>query len=152
MAQDTFCQKLKPFYIPKDRAAQADSPLTPAERKGFRGNLGALLWLCQTRLDLICDVVLQQQEITTATIKTLKASNALINRAKKYADNVGLYFPPISPPVRLAVPADSSHANKGTSYAQEGVLILLTSDLHLQTVDVGSQQYKAVTNAEDQMS
>ena len=31
-------------------------------------------------------------------------------------------------------------------------MILLTQDRHLQTIDVGSQQYRAVANAEDQMS
>ena len=41
---------------------------------------------------------------------------------------------------------------KGTSYAQEGVLILLTSYLNIQMVDVGSQQYQAAHDAENSMS
>ena len=56
--QDEFCQKLKPYPLTKQRAADDDSDLTPTENTGFRSILGGLLWLCQTRLDLICDVVL----------------------------------------------------------------------------------------------
>ena len=83
MEQNEFCQKLKPTYIPKERAFQDSSPLTPAEVTSFRQVLGALIWLCQTRLDLVCDVVLHQQETTRATIGTLKTANAIITRAKK---------------------------------------------------------------------
>ena len=63
MAQDEFCQKVKPFSLSKARAKDDDSPLTAEELTGFRAILGALLWLCQTRLDIIADVVLAQQEI-----------------------------------------------------------------------------------------
>ena len=61
--QNEFCQKLAPRQLAKERADQEDSPLTPDELTGFRAILGGLLWLCQTRLDLICDVVLRQQTV-----------------------------------------------------------------------------------------
>ena len=103
MEQNEFCQKLKPFPITKARAAKDSEPLTPEELTGFRAILGALLWLCQTRLDLVCDVVLQQQEISKATIGSLKTANSIVTRAKKYAQSCGLHFPPISPPLTAGI-------------------------------------------------
>ena len=88
-----FCQKLKPFPLTKERAAQDSQSLTPTELTGFRAILGALIWLCQTRLDVVCDVVLHQQEVGKATIGTLKLANSVITKAKKYSWNCGLYFP-----------------------------------------------------------
>ena len=69
--QDAFCQKLKPYSLTRTRASQDDDMLTPQELTAYRGLLGGLLWLCQTRLDLICDVVLAQQDITRATVRSL---------------------------------------------------------------------------------
>ena len=126
--QDDFCQKLKPYAISKERSHMDSSPLTPDELSGLRAVLGALLWLCQTRLDIICDVVLSQQEVTRATIATLKAANSALHRAKKYASGCGLFYSKIKTPLKLFTVGDSSHATRTSSYAQEGCLILLMND------------------------
>ena len=101
---------MQPYKLTKQRACQEDSPLTAAELTGFTAVLGALLWLCHTRLDIICDVVLSQQYTHSATIKHLKLANAIVTRAKKYASECGLYFPVLDTPFKLVTVADSSHA------------------------------------------
>ena len=68
MEQNEFCQKTKPFSLTKERAKNDASEFTPEELTGFRAILGALLWLCQTRMDIIADVVLSQQDVAKATI------------------------------------------------------------------------------------
>ena len=68
MSQDEFCQKLQPVPLNKARAQQDDSPLTRQELAAFRGLLGGLLWLCQTRLDAIADTVIIRQNTQSATI------------------------------------------------------------------------------------
>ena len=126
--QDEFCQKLQPFSINKERANKSDAALTPDELSGLRTVLGGLLWLCQTRLDIICEVVLAQQEVARATIQTLKNANAALTRAKKYAKSCGLVYPRIRTPLKLFTVGDSSHATRTSAYAQEGCIILLMND------------------------
>ena len=151
MDQNEFCQKLKPFPLTKERSKHEDAGLEPAELTGFRAILGGLLWLCQTRLDLICDVVLQQQNVSKATIGSLKAANSIVTKAKKYSYQVGLYFPKLPPPLKLAAVCDSSHASKNSSYAQEGIMILLMSDGQVVTTASDSPHYKQVLNAQQDM-
>ena len=92
MDQDAFCQKMRPYPLTRERAKQEDHELTEKEQTAFRGLLGGLLWLRQTRLDLICDVVLMQQDVNKGTVGSIKAANALITKAKKYGENVGCTF------------------------------------------------------------
>ena len=126
MSQDEFCQRLQQTSIDKRR--RDDESLTPAETTTFRSLLGAMLWLCLTRLDLIADIVLAQQDISRVTIGHLRAVNNLVTKAKKYAASCGLYFRPLKPPLKLVCVADAGHATKASSYAIEGVLVLLMSD------------------------
>ena len=119
--QDDFCQKLKRYALTKERARQESSKLTPRELTGFRAILGGLLWLCQTRLDLNCEVAMCQQHVAEATIKYLKMANSVVTKAKKYSsdnvEKVGLFFPPLKWPLKELTVADSSYATKETSYA-----------------------------------
>ena len=87
-------------------------------------------------------IVLSQQDVCKATIKTLKNANTVINRAKKYRENCGLYFPRLELPLKEVAVHDSSHATKDSVYAQEGVLILLMHDRRLELVATGTPQYK----------
>ena len=128
------------------------APLTPDELSGLRSVLGALLWLCQTRLDIICDVVLSQQEVTRATIATLKCANSAVTRAKKYAAGCGLFYSQLKMPLKLFTVGDSSHATRTSSYAQEGCLILLMNDKSLNIVDSDSPQYKQILESKSSMS
>ena len=54
--QSEFCQKLAEIVISAQRRDEDD--LTPVEKTQYRSQLGALFWVCLTRLDLVADVVL----------------------------------------------------------------------------------------------
>ena len=88
-------------------------------------------------------MVLQQQEVCKATIKTLKAANTVITRAKKYAAGCGLFYPPLKLPLKMNAVHDSSHATKESAYAQEGVLILLMHDGDLVFANSDSPLFNA---------
>ena len=126
--QDEYCQKLKPYVIETHRRSADSEPLTPTELTGYRGLVGGLLWLCQTRVDLLADTILAAGEVTRTTVAHLKMANSMIAKAKKYRENVGLYFQPLCPPYCLHVPHDATGASKEKSYAQEGAMILLGGD------------------------
>ena len=95
-----------------------------------------------------------QQNVAEATIKHLKMANSVVTKAKKYANDniekVGLYFPPLELPLKEVTVADSSHATKESSYAQEGVFILLGHDGRMEVVSSESPHYWYVYNAERQ--
>jgi hypothetical protein len=150
--QDDYCQKLEPFKLSRERSNKDTAELTPDELSGLRAVLGGLLWLCQTRLDIICDVVLCQQEVARATISTLKAANSCLTRAKKYAKGCGLYYPKLKLPLKLATIGDSSHATRTSSFAQEGCIILLMHDKTLKVVTSDSPHYKKILNSRSDMS
>jgi hypothetical protein len=87
----------------------------------------------------VADVVRLQSAITTPEVLHLRAANTVVRKAKKYREGCGLYFPYLQPPLALRVFHDSSHATKTTSYAQEAVLVLLTTDYD---ISLPSQDHK----------
>ena len=72
--------------------------------------------------------VLLQSEVSKPKVAHLRAVNALIARAIKYREGVGLYFPVLKPPLKILCVHDARHVTKTSSYAQEGVLALLMED------------------------
>ena len=101
----------------------------------FRSILGAILWLCLTRLDLIADCIHLQCEVTAPLVKHLRSSNKLVERAKKLRDSCGLWYPRLGyggarlrPPTRLLSFHDFSLPSKERKYGFEGVISLLTYD------------------------
>lgn len=80
MDQNEYCQSIKPMAIEVHRLKDIESFLTRAELTLFRGILGALLWLCQTNMTIICDVVLLQQEVTKARIKHAIIGNKVLTK------------------------------------------------------------------------
>jgi hypothetical protein len=127
--QDEFCQKLVPLVL--DPTAKDDRPLTKDETTDFRSILGGLLWLCLTRMDVIADVVLLQQELKEPLYKHLREANKVLVKAQKYAAGCGLYFKKLVPPLRLVTVADTCGSSKKTAYAQEAVFIVLMEDRDL---------------------
>ena len=105
---------------------------------------------------LICEVVTCQQHVAEATIKHLKMANSVFTKAKKYSsdnvEKVGLFFPPLKWPLKELTVADSSHATKETSYAQEGVMILLGHNCKMEAISSDSPHYRQVKDAEKTMS
>ena len=143
MDQGAFCQKLQPLSI--DRSRKDDEKLTPREITMFRSQLGALLWLCVTRVDLIADIVTLQQEISCPLIRHLRQTNLVIKKAKRAHDNCGLHYNFLKPPLKIFQFTDASHATKLSSYAMEGMMTLLmqdetdtigTGDVHLSDANV----------------
>ena len=133
IGQKEFAKRMKPAPVP-DRGD--DSPLTPPEVSDLRSILGALLWITATRLDVIADVSLLQSRVTKAEVQDLKNANEVLKKVTEYAD-MGLHYRYFKHKAkRLAVIHDASAANKGRSYAQEGVIVCLTDDAwHDEKVD-----------------
>ncbi|CAK0907408.1 unnamed protein product [Prorocentrum cordatum] len=152
MSQDEFCQNLQPVPLGKVRAAQDNSPLTATELKTFRGLLGGLLGLCQTRLGAIADAILIQQNKASANGKHIRMANTLLARAKKHAANAELYAPKMFPPFVMDTVADSNGATSRSSYGQEAVIILLGSDRRAQVAAATSVHYRQVCDSKEQLS
>jgi hypothetical protein len=127
LSQSKFADDLKPIVIDKMKLHKLELDCLPAETTSLRAALGALLFLCITRLDLIADVVVLQTTVCAAKIKDLKQANALINRAKAFRTR-GLIYLPIKLPLRVVSISDASHATSKTSYAIEGQISLIMHD------------------------
>ena len=124
--QTEFCKKLTVVYICPRR--DDHEVLQGREHSLFRSQVGAVLWLCLTRIDLIADTVLLQQELAGPKVIHLRATNLIIKRAKRNSECFGLHFNPLIPPLKLMEINDASHANSRTSYAIDGILTLLMED------------------------
>ena len=131
LSQVKYAEALKPIVLTSSAAVIAHSsdgasvnaqsedtmPLTPAGVTLLRGGIGAVLFLCLTRWDLLFDLIALQTQVTTATVQALRDCNAIISRAKRHKSQ-GLRFHPLpGRERRLASVADSSHASKKSSYA-----------------------------------
>ena len=131
--EDEFCQSAKQVPIEAHRVNRDDSQLKPKELTAFRGLSGVLLWLCQTRLDAVADVVLLQTHVSHATIMNLKQANSLLARVQKYSANCGPFFMPLRPPLVVKSVHDACGSTKLTAYRQEGILTLLAEDRDIPT-------------------
>lgn len=124
--QDALCQQAQPVKLSPEPWKKPDSPLPPSEISLFRGIIGVLVWLCQTRIGLIADVALLQTFVRVAVVQHVEVAKALLTRAQKYSRGAGLSFFPLRPPLVLETVHDASHASSWTSYAKEAVLVLLS--------------------------
>lgn len=131
MDQNEFTQRARPMHTDPSRAKAPHSSLTSEEMTGFRGVSGALLWMCITRLDALTETILLQEEVTRATIAHALAANALLIKLQKVTGSVGLYFPRMTPQLRLVSIHDACGTKANASYAQEGILIPLKEDRKL---------------------
>ena len=129
MDQKDFCMNLKEVHI--ENATNDERDLTKEEQSTLRSQLGGLLWLAATRLDLVADIGVLQSYVTKSKVKHLKAANQVIQRAKdpRFCD-LGLIYQKFADNSkwRLACIHDASAPSKQRDYAQEGVLILLMED------------------------
>ena len=127
--QEEFTENLK--IVDVQKSSDEERTLTPEEVTQYRSQLGALLWLTATRLDLISDVCQLQTFVTQAKVKHLKAANNVVKRAKDPRfKSLGLVYRHLDPnrPWRIMCIHDASAASKGRVYAHEGILILLAHD------------------------
>ena len=69
ISQKAFAESIQLIVVDKSNDERA---VTSAEQTSLRAALGALLYLCLTRIDLLADVVLLQTKICCATVGDLK--------------------------------------------------------------------------------
>ena len=134
MDQQEFSKNLKEVTI-KD-AENDERDLTKEEQSTLRSQLGGLLWLAATRLDLVADIGVLQSYVTKSKVKHLKAANMVVKKAKDpQFQELGLIYQRFSPRAswRLMCIHDASAPSKQRDYAQEGVLVLLAEDKFSQT-------------------
>ena len=88
LTQVNYADALKPLSLLSGEGSPSelnlDKALTPAGIARLRGGIGAVLFLCLTRWDLLCDVVLLQTQVKNATGQALKDCNAIIMHAKRW--------------------------------------------------------------------
>ena len=129
LSQDEYLVKIPKVVIEPDRIACSDDTLlNTSEHHSFRSLLCSMLWVTVTRIDMALEVVLLQSSMVTPTMGDLRAANALLVKSIKNSVSNGLHFVKISPPFRLNAIHDASAASKRSSYAYEGLIILLTHD------------------------
>eukprot|EP00959_Pyramimonas_sp_CCMP1952_P252240 5270336-Pyramimonas_sp.AAC.1 len=87
--QTEFALAIKLVEIPK--GASDDTKLTATQTTLLRGAVGALLFLCYTRVDILADVVVLQQHVCSAKIIHLKMANTITRRAWQHS-HLGLIF------------------------------------------------------------
>ena len=124
--QKDFCMKLP--LITVARGDKSDRDLRPEEVTTLRSSLGGLLYLIYTRPDVSADVVLLGTRVNKSTVEELRTANRIVRRAQQHPDR-GFIFLPLRPPLRIVSFSDASFSTSSTSYAVEGVLVLLTSGL-----------------------
>ena len=139
--QAGFCKALKPEPI--TRGDNNDRALTPQETTKLRGLIGALLYLCFTRADIMADVTLLSSRMNRGTIKDMREANATINRSQKYPHN-GLIFRKLKPPLVLYSISDASFASASTSYAVEGHCVCLAEQRTIHAYKDGMFTSKAL--------
>ena len=106
----------------------SERPLDAHGTTLLRGGIGAVLFLCLTRWDLLFDLVLLQTLVTKATVQQFKDCNAIIHRSQRNTLQGLVLHPSHGQRRKLSASADSSHASKKSSYAFEGNLVLLQSE------------------------
>ena len=97
--QRQFTLGLVKVDIDKKRRSQLEADCDQHETHGLRSLLCSLLWLCQTREDIYCEVVQMQQTVRQAKVKHLKQANGIVDRAQRNMHLAGLHFPPLNRPV-----------------------------------------------------
>ena len=133
--QASFAEKLKAAPNPE---GSDDRFLKPEEVTQFRSVLGALLWLCSTRLDIISEVGVLQSSVTNAQVKHLRMANQLVKKASA-PDRVqlGLHYKffPKNMKFRIQCIHDAASPTKERSYAQEGILIYMMPELPAEVLN-----------------
>ena len=124
--QQEFLQKMAET---QDDIKKADETLLDkTEKSMYRSQLGALLWLCVSRLDVIADACELGQNLSGPTWGHLRAANKVVRRLKSIREPLGLIYRPIRFPLCVLCVADSSHGTKKTAYANDALLTILAHD------------------------
>ena len=128
--QDKFCSKLEPADLKDLHGTPEDQLLAPEYVTVFRSLTCGALWACQTNCQELSQVTSLQQKLKQPTYRDLLMINSVIKRLRSPSkDRFGLYFRPLKLPVRVVCVSDASSANKQSSYATEGICILLAEDI-----------------------
>ena len=127
LQQKEYALQLKKIEISRERAKQDQAACTDKEKHDLHVGIGGLLFLCYTRLDLVCDTLVLQSHVKNAVVADLKLHNSTVQRAHKDAD-MGLVFRKLRRPTCIAGVADASGSSSKSSYALEGKCVLRKED------------------------
>ena len=106
MDQEECSKNLKEVTI--NDAENDERDLTKEEQSTLRSQLGGLLWLAATRLDLVADIGLLQSYVTKSKVKHLKAANMVVEKAKDpQFQELGLIYQRFLPDSFLAIDVHS---------------------------------------------
>eukprot|EP00971_Amphidinium_carterae_P150679 2987292-Amphidinium_carterae.2 len=128
VSQEEYLQSIQAIPISKSRSKALQSKCTTQETSQLRALVGSLLYLTITRPDIIADLATVQSAITQAHIEHLVLANRILKRARNHPKR-RLLYKPLPFPLKVQVVSDASFATKRTSYAQQGVLVMLMSDV-----------------------
>ena len=130
LQQRDFALNIKP--IADERGRPNTEICSPADVTNLRSALGALLYLCFTRADIMARVVLIASKVLQATVSELRECNSIIRSAHAYPDR-GLVYRPLGQSVRLMALSDSSFSTSKTSYAVQGICVGLSPRANVVT-------------------
>ena len=119
--QYDYVSMLKPVHV--DTNDDDERQLGASELTILRSAIGGLMWTGLTRPDLLAELSNLQSVMNKACVKHLRASNALVQRAKRDCEAAIHYRPLKSDSYRIVVIHDASAATASKNYAQEGVLV-----------------------------
>ena len=132
LSQNGHLERIAP--MPLDASLSDDTYLGPKGTHDYASVLCSLLYVTICRLELACEVTQLQSFMKNPQVKHAKACNAMLKRAQKELKNFGLHFPTLRWPFRAVSVADAGHASKASSYAHEGALALIMSDVDVELV------------------
>jgi hypothetical protein len=86
MDQTDFCVNLK--EVKAEDSAGVERDLNKEEQSVLRSQLGGLLWLAATRLDLVADIAVLQSYMRKSKVKHLKAATLLLSERKTQGSKI----------------------------------------------------------------
>ncbi|CAK0851471.1 unnamed protein product [Prorocentrum cordatum] len=98
--QESFTDSFKQIFIELALKGKTENGCNPKHQHDLRSALCSLLWFCQTREDIYCEVVQLQQPVRMANAGHLKQASLLIDRAQRNKKMAGLHFAPLRYPAR----------------------------------------------------
>ena len=124
--QQEYVEMLKPVKLPD---GDEERMLTAAETTLLRSAIGALMWTALTRPDLLADLSTLQGVMNKAKVRHLKDANDLVAKAKRDKEAAIYYRDLGTASYRIVCIHDASAASSTKNYAQEGVIVVLMSDV-----------------------
>ena len=129
VSQPNYLDEVKPIYVPKNRRATGDNPVTSSEKTELMSLGGQLAWIARETMPQIAyEVSNLQQRFSEAKVSDLVNGNTILRRAKSMAKSNVLKFIPLNLKDMCFVSiADASFAGQPRGGSQMGYAILLST-------------------------